>query len=305
MPMATTTGFPLTNDIATLTDEVRKARIDDLTALACAKSGHIGGSMSAMEIMTVLYRAVMKHDPGNPKWDERDYFIMSKGHGCPALYVTLARTGYFERKHLWTLRHFGSILQGHPDMLRTPGVEFSTGSLGQGLSCANGIALGMRISKKPNWVYALLSDGENQEGQTWEAVLTAAHHNIDNIIAFVDFNKQQIDGDVADIKGLEPLDEKWAAFNWHVQRINGHDIGELLNAIEVAKNTKGQPSILICDTIKGKGVPIFEGDVHYHGVSPSRDELITSLKHLDFSFGSDSELDDVLNRLTITDADLN
>lgn len=294
--------FPLVTDIDRLENEVRLARIDDLVSLYCAGSGHIGGSMSSMEILTVLYRAVMQHDPSNPKWDGRDYFVMSKGHGCPALYVTLGRCGYFERSHLWTLRHFGSILQGHPDMLRTPGVEFSTGSLGQGLSCANGMAIGLRISKKPNRVYALLSDGENQEGQTWEAVMTAAHRGLDNITAFVDFNKQQIDGDVADIKALEPLHERWKSFGWFVQRIDGHDIEALLEAVNQAAVVKGQPSVIICDTIKGKGVPTFEGLVKYHGVSPSKDELIFALQHLNYSPQQDPELQAVLDRLGISPA---
>jgi len=222
----------------------------------------------------------MRHNPKDPKWPDRDKFILSKGHAAPALYAVLARCGYFETSNLMTLRKIGSILQGHPDMKVTPGVEVSTGSLGQGLSLANGLALASRLDKRKTRIYVLLGDGEAQEGQVWEAAMSSAHYNLDNICAILDFNGLQIDGRVKDIMNIEPILDKWKAFGWESTIIDGHNFIEILNALSWAKENKGKPSIIIAKTIKGKGVSIFENKVKYHGVSPTDEELSIALNEL-------------------------
>jgi len=245
-----------------------------------AQSGHTGGSLSAVEIITALYFHQMKHDPQNPRWPDRDRFVLSKGHGAPALYAVLARCGYFDASALKTLRKMGSILQGHPDMDVTPGVDISTGSLGQGLSMANGMALALRLDKKPSRVYVLLGDGEIQEGQVWEAAMAAGHYRLDNLCACIDCNGLQIDGQVAQIMNIEPVADKWASFGWEVFTVNGHDLGEITSAFAEAEKVKQKPSILIAKTVKGKGISFFEGKVKYHGVAPSNDELAEALAEL-------------------------
>jgi len=222
----------------------------------------------------------MRHNPKDPKWPDRDKFILSKGHAAPALYAVLARCGYFETSNLMTLRKIGSILQGHPDMKVTPGVEVSTGSLGQGLSLANGLALASRLDKRKTRIYVLLGDGEAQEGQVWEAAMSSAHYNLDNICAILDFNGLQIDGRVKDIMNIEPILDKWKAFGWESTIIDGHNFIEILNTLSWAKENKGKPSIIIAKTIKGKGVSIFENKVKYHGVSPTDEELSIALNEL-------------------------
>jgi transketolase len=269
-----------TKDIEELREITRKVRIDILTMLNQAGSGHTGGSLSAADILTVLYFSKMKHNPENPKWEDRDRFVLSKGHAAPALYAVLARCGYFNPEALNTLRKLGSILQGHPDMNTTPGVEISTGSLGQGLSIANGIALGLKLDKKNTRVYVLTGDGEIEEGQIWEAAMSAAHYKIDNLCALLDYNGLQIDGPVKEIMNVDPLPDKWKSFGWHVFEIDGHDIEAILDALHKAEKIKGKPSIIICNTIKGKGVSFFENKVEYHGVAPTDEELEGALKEL-------------------------
>jgi transketolase len=269
-----------TKDIEELREITRKVRADILTMLNQAGSGHTGGSLSAADILTVLYFSKMKHNPKNPKWEDRDRFVLSKGHAAPALYAVLARCRYFNPEALNSLRKLGSILQGHPDMNTTPGVEISTGSLGQGLSIANGMALGLKLDKKNTRVYVLMGDGEIEEGQIWEAAMSAAHYKIDNLCALLDYNGLQIDGPVKEIMNVDPLPDKWKAFGWHVFEIDGHDIEAILDAFHKAEKIKGKPSIIICNTIKGKGVSFFENKVEYHGVAPTDEELEGALKEL-------------------------
>ena len=239
-----------------------------------------GGSLSAADIVTALYFSKMRHDPEDPKWSERDRFILSKGHAAPVLYAALALSGYFDKTLLRTLRKLGSPLQGHPCSKILPGVEISTGSLGQGLSIANGIALGLRLDALNSRVYCLLGDGETQEGQVWEAAMTAAHFELDNLCAFIDNNGLQIDGHCCDVMQIEPIVDKWAAFGWHVIDINGHDMGAILSALNEAETVKGKPTMIVARTVKGKGVSIFEGKVQYHGLAPTHEELEIGLKEL-------------------------
>jgi transketolase len=266
--------------ITELQEIARQVRIDILKMLTRAESGHTGGSLSAVEIVTALYFSKMRHNPKNPSWEERDRFVISKGHGVPVLYAILSRCGYFDRSHLDTLRQLGSILQGHPSSGITPGVEVSTGSLGQGLSQANGIALAGRLNKKSYCVYALLGDGETQEGLIWEAAMTAAHYKLDNLCAIMDNNGLQIDGPVSKIMAIEPIVKKWESFGWHVLESNGHDFSQILPALYRAEQVKGKPTMIVAHTVKGKGVSFMENKVKYHGVAPSSEELESALKEL-------------------------
>ena len=258
----------------------RQLRRDVITMIATAGSGHPGGSLSAADIVTALYFKVMRHDPKNPQWPDRDRFVLSKGHAAPILYAALAECGYFPVEELSTLRKLGSRLQGHTDRTLTPGVEMSAGSLGQGLSYGIGMALAGRLDKRDYQVYVLLGDGECDEGQVWEAAMFAPHHGMDNITAIVDHNDLQLDGRVCDIMGLEPLPDKWRDFNWHVLEINGHDMGEILKALKKARETKGKPTVIIAHTVKGKGVSFMEGNVDFHGKAPSPQETEEALKEL-------------------------
>jgi len=267
-------------NIAALTEKAAILRIEILRMLTEAGSGHTGGSLSAADIVTALYFSKMRHDPEDPKWSERDRFILSKGHAAPVLYAALALSGYFDKTLLKTLRKLGSPLQGHPCSKILPGVEISTGSLGQGLSIANGIALGLRLDALNSRVYCLLGDGETQEGQVWEAAMTAAHFELDNLCAFIDNNGLQIDGHCCDVMQIEPIVDKWAAFGWHVIDINGHDMGAILSALNEAETVKGKPTMIVARTVKGKGVSIFEGKVQYHGLAPTHEELEIALKEL-------------------------
>jgi len=245
-----------------------------------AGSGHPGGSLSGVEILTALYFYAMNVDPQNPNWADRDRFVLSKGHSAPLLYAVLAEKGYFPKEELLKLRKFGAMLQGHPDMKGTPGVDMSTGSLGQGLSCANGMALAAKLDGKSYRVYALLGDGECEEGQIWEAAMTAAHYKLDNVTVFVDHNGLQIDGTVEKVKSPEPIREKFKAFGWHVIDIDGHDFEQIIQAIEEAKNTKGKPTAIIAKTVKGRGVPFMENVADWHGKAPSREQAEEALKAL-------------------------
>jgi transketolase len=267
-------------NIEFLKDQARLVRIEILKMLAAAGSGHTGGSLSSADIVTAIYFYKLKHRPDEPKWHERDRFILSKGHAAPLLYAVLALTGYFGKNLLSTLRKVGSPLQGHPSSKLLDGVEVSTGSLGQGLSIANGIAIGLKLNNLTSRVYCLLGDGEMQEGQIWEAAMTAGHYVLDNLCAIVDMNDLQIDGKCSDVMRIEPVHKKWEAFNWHVFEIDGHNMEEIVNALDEAEKIKGKPSVILAKTIKGKGVSIFEGKVEYHGLSPTKEELEIALKEL-------------------------
>jgi len=275
-----TENITATKDIRLLMNHAREVRREILKMLAEAGSGHTGGSLSAADIVTALYFCKMRHRPEDPTWVERDRFILSKGHAAPLLYAILALTGYFSKDVLSTLRRIDSPLQGHPSSRLVRGVEVSTGSLGQGLSVANGIAMGLRMDGLDSRVYCLLGDGELQEGQVWEAAMTAVHYRLDNLCAIVDNNGLQIDGFCCDVMGIEPLTDKWRAFGWNVFEIDGHNMEEIVNALDEAELIKGMPSVIIARTVKGKGVSFFEGKAEYHGVVPSRDELERALKEL-------------------------
>jgi len=251
-----------------------------ITMIAKAGSGHPGGSLSAADIVTALYFKIMRHDPKNPQWPDRDRFILSKGHAAPVLYAALAECGYFPPEELSTLRKLGSRLQGHTDRTLTPGVEMSSGSLGQGLSFGIGIALAGKLDGRDYQVYVLLGDGECDEGQIWEAAMAAAHYKIDNLTAIVDHNELQLDGRVRDIMSLEPLADKWRSFNWEVLDIDGHDINEILQAFKKAKQTRQRPTVIIAHTIKGKGVSFMENNVDFHGKAPTPQEAETALEEL-------------------------
>lgn len=263
-----------------LEQTARRLRVEILKMLNSARSGHTGGSLSAIDVLTVLYFQQLRHDPSNPAWEERDRFVLSKGHAAPALYACLAQAGYFPIAELKTLRRLGSRLQGHPDMNKTPGVEVCTGSLGQGFSQAVGLALAGRLQGRDGRVYVLLGDGELQEGQVWEAAMAAAHYRLDNLCAIVDQNGLQIDGEVAKVMGVAPVGPKFLAFNWHVLEVDGHDVRAIARAFEDARQTSGRPTLMVARTVKGKGVPFFEHKASYHGVPPSDDELAQALEHL-------------------------
>ena len=261
-------------------DIANTLRIDIIKMLEKSKSGHPGGSLSACEILTALYFKEMNIDPKNPKKDDRDRFVLSKGHGAPVLYAALAEKGYFPKEELSSLRKIDSMLQGHPDMKGTPGVDMTTGSLGQGLSAANGMALASKLDNKGYRVYALLGDGEVQEGIIWEAAMFAAHYKLDNLTVFIDHNGLQIDGRNKDVMNIEPIDEKFKAFGWHTISIDGHDFQEIFNAIDQAKKVEGKPTIIIAKTIKGKGVSFMENQVGWHGNAPSKEEAEKAIKEL-------------------------
>jgi len=252
-----------------------------ITMIATAGSGHPGGSLSATDIVTTLYFKIMRHDPKNPQWPDRDRFILSKGHAAPILYAALAESGYFPIEELSTLRKLDSRLQGHTDRTLTPGVEMSSGSLGQGLSFGIGVALASRLDGRHYQTYVLLGDGECDEGQIWEAAMFAAHLKVDNLTAIVDKNELQLDGRTCDIMNLQPLADKWCAFNWHVLEINGHDIKQIIRAVKKANKIKGKPTVIIAHTIKGKGVSFMENNVDFHGKAPTPEEAARALKELE------------------------
>ena len=258
----------------------KKLRRHVITMIGKAGSGHPGGSLSAAEIITALYFKVLRHDPANPRWAERDRFILSKGHAAPILYAALAERGYFPGEELATLRTLGSCLQGHCDMTATRGVEMSSGSLGQGLSFGIGIALAGRLNARDYRVYVLLGDGECDEGQVWEAAMASAHFKLNNLVAIVDHNELQIDGWNRDVMNLEPLPEKWKAFGWHTIEVNGHDLSQLIAAFDEAKGVKGKPTVIIAHTIKGKGVSFMENNVDFHGKAPTLAEMEKALEEL-------------------------
>lgn len=270
-----------TGDIEQLKETARNLRIEILKMLNKAGSGHSGGSLSCVEILVALYFHHMNHSPDKKSGEVRDHFVLSKGHAAPALYAVLAECGYFEKNHLATLRKFKSILSGHPYSCITPGVEITTGSLGQGLSQANGLALAERLNGRESCIYALLGDGEIQEGQIWEAAMSAAHYKLGNVIAILDNNEIQIDGFTKEIMDIRPIGKKWEAFGWHVHEIDGHDFEQIIEAIENAKEEKERPSLIWAHTVKGKGVSFMENKAGWHGVAPSDEELKKALAELE------------------------
>lgn len=249
--------------------------------IAAAGSGHPGGSLSAIDIITYLFFSRMRIDPQNPDWPDRDRFILSKGHCSPALYAVLAARGYFPEDALWTLRDIGSILQGHPDMKKTPGVDMTTGSLGQGLSCGLGMALAGRLQQRDFRVYVMMSDGELQSGQIWEAAMAASHFHMDHLTAIVDNNRLQSDDVTRTIMNVEPVEERWRAFGWEVQHIDGHNFAQIHLAFEHSQTLQGAPHVIIADTVKGKGVSFMENRVKWHSGAPSPAETELALKELD------------------------
>ncbi|MDD6488907.1 MAG: transketolase [Clostridia bacterium] len=245
-----------------------------------AKSGHPGGSLSAADLFTYLYFKEMNVDPKNPKDPSRDRFVLSKGHCCPGLYAALALKGFFPTDEIKSLRHIGAMLQGHPDMKHTPGIDMSSGSLGQGISTACGMALAGKLDNASYRVYTMLGDGECEEGQVWEACMFASHHNLDNLCVIVDFNGLQIDGNVNEVAGLEPLDKKFEAFGFEVIKINGNDFEEIETALNKAKTIKGKPTAIIATTIKGKGVSYMENQVGWHGKAPNAEQYQAAMDEL-------------------------
>jgi transketolase len=266
------------NELSELAKSVRKTII---TMIGKAGSGHPGGSLSLVEILVYLYYRELNVDPERPEWEERDRLVLSKGHGAPALYAVLAMKGYFPVEDLYTLRKPGSILQGHPDMLLTPGIDMTTGSLGQGLSAANGMAFGARMLGKTLNVYAIIGDGECQEGQIWESAMAAGHHRLGNLIVFLDYNKLQLDGPIDQIMDLEPLSDKWRAFGWSVQEIDGHDFAQIGDALAKAKSDGGKPQMIIAHTVKGKGVSFMEGNPVWHGKAPNEDQVRQAIEEIE------------------------
>jgi transketolase len=273
-------GAGLFSSSEDLKSVARRLRIHIVNMIARAGSGHPGGSLSAVEIVTALYWKVLRHKPADPLWPDRDRFILSKGHAAPVLYAALAECGYFPVAELNTLRQLNSRLQGHTDRTHTPGVEMSSGSLGQGLSFAIGVALAGRLDKKDYRTYALLGDGECDEGQVWEAVMAAPQYKLDTLVAIVDHNGLQLSGCASEIMNLDPVPDKFASFGWHTLEVDGHDFTQLLGAFEAAQKVKGKPVAIIARTVKGKGVSFMENNVDFHGKAPSAKELEIALKEL-------------------------
>ena len=247
-------------------------RKGDIEGTFNAKSGHPGGSLSAADIFTYLYFKEMNVKPEQPDWEDRDRFVLSKGHCCPSLYATLALKGYFDWNELTVLRHVGAMLQGHPDMKGTPGIDMSTGSLGQGISAACGMALAAKLDNKDYRTYTVLGDGEVEEGQVWEAAMFASHNKLDNLVVIVDQNGLQIDGTVEEVAGIEPLDKKFESFGFEVSKIDGHDFEQIASALDKAKTVKGKPTAILAKTIKGKGVSFMENQVGWHGSAPNKEQ---------------------------------
>ena len=269
-----------TNNYAELAEKARRIRINALKAIHAAKSGHPGGSLSSADILATLYFGELNIEPKNPKMADRDKFVLSKGHAVPALYAALGERGFYEVNEMMTLRQVGSKFQGHPNMNKVPGIEMSTGSLGQGFSAAVGMAIAGKIDKNPGRVYVLTGDGELQEGIVWEAAMQAAHRKLDNLVAIVDLNGLQIDGKVSDVKCVCPVDEKFRSFGWNVINVDGHNFEELTTAFDEAKKCGGVPTAIIAHTHKGKGVSFMEDNAGWHGKAPSDEELAAAIEEL-------------------------
>lgn len=271
------TNFYFTEkDVERLEEQAVQLRRDIVEMIHAAKAGHPSGSLSAVDMITALYFHVMRIDPQNPRWEDRDRFVLSKGHACPALYAALARRGFFDPKHLTTLRQYHSILQGHPDMNKTPGIDISSGSLGNGLAIGVGMAMSGRLHHQDYMTYVMLGDGEVQEGMVWEAAMAAHHHDLGNLVAIVDCNGVQINGWVNEIMTVEPLADKWRAFGWNVVEVNGHNMKDLLTVLHTAK-TMRHPTVILMRTVKGRGVSFMEDDCKWHGNSPSDEELVQAI----------------------------
>jgi len=255
-------------------------RCDIIDMICTAAAGHPGGSLSAADVVTALYFRVMRIDPKNPDWPDRDRFILSKGHACPVWYAALAERGYFDKSHLKTLRRMGSILQGHPDMRKTPGIDMTAGSLGHGLSAGLGMALSGKLQQKDYHVFVIIGDGESQEGSIWEASMAAPNFKLDNLTAILDYNHLQNDYSVEDIMPIHPVVDKWKAFGWHVIDIDGHDMAQVVQALEEAKTHKGAPTMIVANTIKGKGVSYMENVCEWHGRAPCQEEADQALEEL-------------------------
>ncbi len=262
-------------------EKARLVRRHIVEMTCAAGSGHPGGSLSSAEILTALYFRVLKHDPKRPDWEGRDRFVLSKGHVAPALYAVLAEAGYFPTEELLTLRELGSRLQGHPSKGKLPGIEMSTGSLGQGISVSNGMALAARLDSSDHRIYCLCGDGELQSGQNWEAAMFASHYGLDNITVFVDRNRLQIMGDTEDVLSLEPLEEKWTGFGWNVIVIDGHDLERIIEACEEARRCKGRPTVIIANTVKGRGVSFMENNPDFHGKCCSEEQKDLAMSDLE------------------------
>ncbi len=278
--MAVAQTVTRSSEIARLQEIAARLRIDIIEMLAKAGSGHPGGSLSAIDILTCLYFSRMRYDPKRPDWPERDRFILSKGHAVPALYAAMAEAGYFPRQELMTLRRLNSRLQGHPVSTALPGIEACTGALGQGLSVAQGMALASKLGGGKFRVYCMIGDGESQEGQIWEASMSAAKFKLDTLTVILDNNNGQIDGHVTEVMNLEPIDAKWRAFNWNVLPIDGHDLEQILEALAKAGETRGRPTLIWARTIKGKGVSFMENDVAWHGTAPNAEQAERALAEL-------------------------
>lgn len=267
-------------DIPQLEARAKDSRKLILKMLKEAGSGHPGGSLSAIDIITALFFNEMRHDPKNPRWEDRDVFVLGKGHGVPALYATQAACGYFPEEDTLKLRKLGSPFQGHPDKVKLDTMEASTGSLGQGLSTAQGYALAAKLDKKDTRVYCLIGDGESQEGQIWEAALSIGNYKMSNMVVILDANRYQIDGTVKDVMALDPILDKWASFGFSTQEIDGHNFSEILGALEKARTEKEKPTFILAHTVKGKGVSFMENDNHWHGAAPSEEQLQKALTEL-------------------------
>ncbi|MGD1987650.1 MAG: transketolase [Desulfobacterales bacterium] len=255
-------------------------RCDIIDMICTAAAGHPGGSLSAADVVTALYFRVMRIDPENPDWPDRDRFILSKGHACPVWYAALAERGYFDKSHLKTLRQMGSILQGHPDMLKTPGIDMTAGSLGHGLPAGLGMALSGKLRQKDYHVFVIIGDGESQEGSIWEASMAAPNFKLDNLTAILDYNHLQNDYSVDDIMPIHPVVDKWQAFGWHVLEIDGHDMAQVVDALEKAKAHQGAPTMIVANTVKGKGVSYMENVCEWHGKAPCQEEADRALEEL-------------------------
>lgn len=279
-PLSAGTRPRLEGDYSDLEEKARALRRHVIEMTCIAQSGHPGGSLSAADVVAALYFRVLRVDPANPRDPDRDRFVLSKGHCCPVLYAALAERGFFPREWLKTFRRLHSPLQGHPDMNKVPGVEASAGSLGQGFSMAVGMALAAKIDGRSYRVYALLGDGECQEGQVWEAAMSAAHYGLDSLVAIVDRNGLQIDGPTEEVMALEPLADKWRAFGWHTLVIDGHSFPEIMGALNEAAATKGRPTAIVAETVKGKGVSFMEGIVDWHGKACTLEEAVVALREL-------------------------
>ena len=268
-------------DVKELIQKAREVRKDILSMLYEAGSGHPGGSLSCVEIIMSIFYYKLRNNPKNPTSEDRDRFILSKGHGCPTLYAVMAHTGYIKKEELKTLRKYGSHLQGHPSKKWLPLMEVSSGSLGQGLSISNGMCLGAKMDGKDSRTYCLMGDGEIQEGQVWEAAMTSSHYKLDNLVGIIDYNKMQIDGYVREIKDIEPLRDKWESFGWAVLEADGHSFEELMDALDRAEETTGKPTCIIAHTVKGKGVSFMEDKLQWHGVAPDKDQTKDAVQELE------------------------